>query len=90
MDTLRQWHEFLNPTEIFDKFQQLLYSIRSLPEEDQLCRYVHGKLFFKDHVVKQLNNLIEQHGEGYWKNELFKTLPVSTDLEPLWQKMGLI
>jgi len=86
---LNEWHDFLDPTQAFTDFTARLTAVDGLPVEDQLCRWVHGKMFFSQTVVPALNRLLDQKSADDWRRDVFKTLPVPSDMDPLWQKMGL-
>ena len=88
-ETLNSWHTFMEPTAVFDEFSSQLTTVVGLPEDEQLCRWVYGKLFFSNRVVPMLNRLLGSRNTDKWRNDIFATLPPPPDLEPLWRKMGL-
>ncbi len=86
---LNEWHDFLEPDDFMARFSQKLIYISQLLESERLYRWIHGKQFFKQHVVAKLNTLLEPKSSDDWRNEILRTLPIPSDFDPLWQKMGL-
>ena len=86
---LQEWHDFLDPQQIFNEFSTRYADASRLPQSEQLMRWVHGKLFFEARVHPALNRLLGQRSADQVKVDLLRTLPLPSDLEPLWSKMGL-
>ncbi|MEA3340596.1 MAG: hypothetical protein U9R15_11570, partial [Chloroflexota bacterium] len=86
--TLDEWHDYLEPQNIFDEFQRRLANVRQKSEFEQLSLWVHGKNFFRSHVHQVLNRLLDQSSIQDRRMNIFKALEPN-DLEPVWGKMGL-
>lgn len=86
---LLEWHQFLEPDQIWQSYQENLIQAGQLAVDEQLKRIVHGKYFYEQVVNPLLNQLLGQKSAGDRQKAIFRTLPVPDDLAPLWQKMGL-
>jgi hypothetical protein len=86
---LREWHDHLEPTQIFADFNRFHAAASAESLENQLTQWVHGKKLFTEHVVPVLNRLIGQQSADVWFKDLLRTMPVPADLRPLWNKMNL-
>ena len=49
-----------------------------------------GIVFYERVVNPLLNDLLGQKSANHRQQAIFSTLPVPVDLDPLWQKMGLL
>lgn len=87
---LHEWHDYLEPEPIWQRYQDALAQIVPLPVVEQLKRVIHGKYFYEQVVNPLLNQLLGQKAETERQIAIFRTLPLPDDLEPLWQKMGLL
>jgi hypothetical protein len=87
--TLREWHDFLDPDRIFGDFQNNLAQAQRASRTDQLKTWVHGKRFFTSHVVPCLNALLDQKSADDWMNDLRRTLRRPADLSFLTAAMQL-
>ncbi|QTA78421.1 DUF4435 [Desulfonema limicola] len=87
-EILKKWHSFLNPDDIFNKFQEKLEQVREASDFEQISLWIDGKTFFASHVHKVLNNLLGQTSEAERKKQIFKGL-LPDDLEFLWEKFNL-
>lgn len=88
-ETLRAWHDYLDPQRIFTTFQSLLDDVMQRSEAEQLRLWVHGKEFYRSHVHQVLNRHLGQANVEDRMRDLFKTIQPD-DLEPIWRKMGLV
>lgn len=86
---LREWHDYLEPDLIWQSYQDALAQVIQLPVDEQLKRVIHGKYFYEQVVNPLLNQLLGQKSATDRQRAIFRTLPVSNDLKPLWQKMSL-
>ena len=86
---LQEWHDHLEPIQIFAEFRRLRATASVQPLANQLNDWVHGKRRYHEHVVPALNRLIEQQSAKEWFTDLLRTLNVPADLNPLWTAMGL-
>jgi len=88
-DILRKWHIFLNPDDIFNKFQGKLELVSTISFLEQIHLWIDGKTFFTSHVHEVLNRLLGQVSENERKKQIFNGLTLPDDLEFLWEKFGL-
>jgi hypothetical protein len=87
--TLKQWHDFLEPDDIFQQFSDRVNDVNQLPEVEQFKNWIHGKEFYKQVVDNALNNLLGQKKVTDRRISILRELPLPDDLSPLWQKMDL-
>lgn len=86
---LQEWHQFLEPDQIWQNYQDALAQVVQFPVDEQLKRCVHGKYFYEQVVNPLLNQLLGQKSATEQQKAIFRTLLVPDDLAPLWHKMGL-
>lgn len=86
---LQEWHDYLEPDQIWQNYQDALTQVVQLPVDEQLKRVIHGKYFYEQMVNPLLNQLLGQKSVTDRQRAIFRYLPVPNDLTPLWQKMGL-
>ncbi len=86
---LSQWHDYLEPEVLYQRYQQILDKVREMSVEQQLLRWVHGKQFYENVVDRVLHELIGQENADERQRVFFRQCPVPADFDPLWQKMGL-
>lgn len=86
---LQEWHDYLEPEQIWQNYQVALGRVVQLPVDEQLKQVIHGKYFYEQVVNPLLNQLLGQKAATERQRAIFRTLPVPDDLGPLWQKMGL-
>ncbi len=87
--TLSDWHQFIEPNEIMRRFQVKLDYVTGLSLSEQLAQHVHGKKFYEDVIDKSLNQLLGQKSSSERKKSIFRTLRVPSDLDNVWERMGL-
>lgn len=87
-DTLMDWHDYLEPNELFQRYQAKLAEVQLLSTEQKLQRWVHGKEFYKSVVNIVLNDLLGTKAADDRKKSIFRTSQVPDDFDPLWLKMG--
>lgn len=87
--TLDEWHQFLDPEPIWAAYQTRLAEVNTWSAPQQLSGAVHGKRFFKTVIATVLNRLLEQVDSDQRQKDLLKYAQPPTDLQPLWEKMGL-
>lgn len=89
--TLNDWHQFLEPTAIWTDYQARLAEVTGWPVGQQLQSGVHGKQFFPDVVNQALGRLLRQQAKANVRQkDLLQNSSPPADLQPLWQRMGLI
>lgn len=55
---LNEWHQFLDPEQIIARYNSTLKRVRTLSQDEQLMRWVHGKSFYETVVNPALNTLL--------------------------------
>lgn len=88
-EKLEQWHDYLNPANVFEGFEQKREALGGLPLLEQLTLNIHGKKFFEQVVNPVLNQLLGQMKSVERQRAIFRHLPASEEFMPLWQKMEL-
>ncbi|MCP4346024.1 MAG: DUF4435 domain-containing protein [Desulfobacterales bacterium] len=88
-DTLRKWHDFLNPDMLFQRFEEKLDQVRIKPLFEQISQWIDGKEFFTSHMHDVLNRLLGQQSEDERKKQLFRGITLPDDLEFLWEKFQI-
>jgi len=63
---LQDWHEQLAPDQVLEQYHRQLDTARRLSQDEQLTRYVHGKKFYNQVVVKTLNRLFSEQSADDW------------------------
>lgn len=86
-ETLKEWHGYLDPDQIFQSFSDKLDQVSGLPVKEQLHRWIHGKQFFSEHVHHILNKYLGQSDAQSRMMEIFRSLALPEDLEPLWSRI---
>ncbi|HIE00284.1 MAG TPA: DUF4435 domain-containing protein [Thiotrichaceae bacterium] len=91
-EKLNEWHEFINPKDIFKDFETRLKKVMEKDEAEQLKRWVHGKQFYRQHVTQVLNRFLggKQENPEARRRQILKTCPLPNDLDFLYQRMGLL
>lgn len=87
---LSQWHGVMDSSTVMTNFQRSFEAIQSEPPSQQLLRWIHGKVFYTHVVHPELDRLLGQRSEQVRRTDLFKHIPLPSDLEPLWAKMELV
>ncbi|MCX6359541.1 MAG: hypothetical protein NT029_07045 [Armatimonadetes bacterium] len=83
--TLAGWQAALDPDSAFGAFQRNLASAQAAPLDEQLANWVHGKVFFNQHVCAALNKHLGQRGAEKRRTELLRSLPIAPDLAALFE-----
>lgn len=86
---LNDWANVLAPNAIFSKFQEELFRVQSLPQDEFVRTTVYAKKFYPVVVHAVLNNYLDQAPENERLRDLFKNMPIPADLDVVWQAMGL-
>lgn len=88
--TLRTWSEFVDYQRILDEVHARIAMMNSQPLQDFLHHSLYAKEFYPKVVHPALNRLLGQKSAVERRKALFGTLPMPSDLAPLWQRMGLV
>ena len=88
-ETLRRWHNFLEPDQLWEKFQIKLDKVSPLDNEDKLKLWVHGKKFYEQVIDRLLDSLLGQKSAKNRKKSIFRHSPVPNDFTELFEKMGV-
>lgn len=86
---LSEWHDFLNPDEIWARYQTKLTQVNTISNNEKLKLHVHGKLFYQQVVNTVLNQLLGQKSADDRQFAIIRTLPAVNDLAPVVASMGL-
>ena len=86
---LNEWHEFLEPQQIFEAFQTLHATVNTKEVSEQLHLRIHGKLFYQSVVHPALDQLLGQKAADERRLKIFRTRTLPDDLAPLWVMLGL-
>jgi len=86
-ETLKEWHGYLEPELIYHSFADKLNRVSGLSVKEQLHKWIHGKQFFLEHVHPILNRYLGQSDAQNRIIEIFRSLALPEDLEPLWSRI---
>lgn len=86
-ETLKEWHGYLDPDRIFQSFADKLNQVSGLPVKEQLHKWIHGRQFFLEQVHPVLNKYLGQSDAQSRMIEIFRSLALPEDLEPLWSRI---
>lgn len=87
---LAEWHQFLEPDQIWQRYQGQLQIVRNLSVEEQLKQHIHGKSFYNEVVNPALNSLLGTKPADGRKLSIIRTLPAMEELRPLLTKMQVV
>ncbi|MDM8521792.1 hypothetical protein QUF80_00310 [Desulfococcaceae bacterium HSG8] len=88
-NTLRKWHDFLNPDMLFQTFEEKSDMVRKKSVFEQISLWIDGKEFFTSHVHNVLNRLLGQKSEDERKKLLFRGRTLPDDLDFLWKEFRM-
>jgi hypothetical protein len=88
-EKLKEWHQYLDPDQLLQQFNDRLEEVRQLTVEAHLKQWIHGKKFYERIVHPNLNRLLGQKAKTDRKRAIWRTMEVPADLSPLWKKMGV-
>lgn len=86
---LHEWHQFLNPNDIWTRYLNRLNVVAEKSDDEKLTLHVHGKEFYKTVVNPALNQLLGQKNAEERQFSIIRTLPQAEDLRPILDKLGL-
>lgn len=86
---LKDWLTGFNPTAIASEVVQAERALRDLPMNTVFTRHLYAKKFYPMVVHDALNRLLGQKEQKQRVEALLRFLPLPTDLDPLWARMGL-
>jgi len=87
---LIDWHQFLNPDDIWARYMDRFTGVSEKPIDEKLKLHVHGKEFYKNVVNPALNDLLGQKKAEERQFSIVRTLPEIDDLKPVLEKLGLV
>lgn len=85
-DILKQWHEMLNPDDIWNRFQDGLDKVKALPIPQQLHSWVHGKYYWPV-INAEMNELFGQMEERQRRTKILRKLSWPRDIGFLLQRL---
>lgn len=88
-EKLNEWHQFLDPGQIMERYESTLERVSALSQDEQLKQWIHGKSFYTSVVNPALNTLLGQKSEKDRRSSIIRTLPLPDDLSGLWDLIGL-
>jgi hypothetical protein len=87
---LDTWQNTLAKSTILESFRSLHSRLQNLSDNAEVFScWIYAKAFYPQVVHPLLNRLLGQKPEKQRKQEIFRTLPIPDDPNPLWRKMGL-
>jgi hypothetical protein len=86
--TLHDWHDYLEPDQLWLNYQQRLADVQKLPCDDQLKQWVHGKKFYSTVVHSVLNQSLGAQKSNDRQKHLFKGCLTPSDFDDLWAMMS--
>ena len=90
LETFEAWGRVIDAQTTLTSVNRTLANIQTKPEPEQFSRWIYAKDFYPQIVHQALDKLLGQRSEKNRRADLFRHIPLPTDLEPLWQKMGLV
>ncbi|PWK16370.1 DUF4435 domain-containing protein [Tumebacillus permanentifrigoris] len=86
---LQEWHQYLDPQTIFARLEaKWRFADTQLSQQEQLHKVVHGKWFWKRHVLQVLQRLLGQEDEEEYRKHLWSRLNVPTDWSDILSKLA--
>ncbi len=86
-ETFEEWHDFLEPDQLWKDFQARLDEVSMLDIQEKLKHWVHGKMFYKKVINPLLDKLLGLKSAQNRKKSIFRTLPVPNEFTELFDKM---
>lgn len=74
-NVLDEWDVLLNPETIFTQFQTTLLLVKSLPPDEQLKHWVHGKTYLSKVVRPEMTRLFGQVADKKFRRHILERLP---------------
>ncbi len=87
---LPQWHEVLDPADILAKVNAVEQNLQTFPRAQLYGSWLYAKKFYPVVVGPTLNQLLGTKSENVRRKAIFRTRSVPSDLDPIWQSMGLL
>jgi hypothetical protein len=85
-----KWHGLLDADELLNRVHALEQQLGAVGEDVFCSQWLHAKHFYPAVVHTALNSLLGVKSPRDRRLALFKTLQVPSDLDGVWQAMGLI
>ncbi|WP_338799189.1 DUF4435 domain-containing protein [Pseudomonas monteilii] len=89
LKVLAEWHQFLEPNHIIQRFRDKLEMVVKLSPTEKLSRHVHGKKFYEAVIDTSLNRLLGQRSADDRQKAIIRFMSVPDDLDCVWARMGL-
>ncbi|MHC8357256.1 hypothetical protein ACYZTL_19005 [Pseudomonas sp. LB3P81] len=86
---LAEWHQFMEPNDIMQRFRDKLEAVSRLSLTEKLARHVHGKKFYEAVIDRSLNDLLGQKSAIDRQKSIIRFMSVPDDLDFVWERMGL-
>ena len=87
---LPQWQAVLNPANIMANINVLELNLKTFPKAQLYESWLYAKNFYPIVVGPTLNILLGTKSESDRRKAIFRTRSVPSDLDPIWQSMGLM
>lgn len=86
----RDWHDALNAQDVLTRVHALEMRLNSMSDTELFGQWIYAKSFYPEVVHQTLNRLLGQKDAKQRRLSILRTRRVPTDLNPLWQAMGLL
>ncbi|WP_047248548.1 DUF4435 domain-containing protein [Chromobacterium subtsugae] len=90
LQTLQSWHTTLDAQATLDAVHRQLAELQAMPDKELFASRIYSKAFYPQVVHRLLNDLLGQRPAKERRLAIFRTLPIPADLDPVWQRMGLM
>jgi hypothetical protein len=87
---LKDWHDALDADRILAKVHALEQRLNAMSETELFSQWLYAKSFYPELVHQTLNRLLGQKDAKQRRISIFRTRSLPSDLNPLWQAMGLM
>lgn len=87
---LNQWQATVDPQTIMQAVHQVIADLHGKTDEEYYSQWLYAKAFYPQVVLGILNRLLAiTMDTKTWRSRLVSHLPVPSDLDPVWARMGL-
>lgn len=88
--TLQSWHATLDAQATLGAVHRQLAELQTKSDKELFASWIYSKAFYPQVVHRLLDDLLGQRPAKERRLAIFRTLPFPADLDPLWQRMGLL